>query len=94
MSCCGNHCFSTYHPEVKLIDGNKYIEVCFPNKRRRLCVIKDIKGKTIADKINAYWKTEKPNDKRNPHNPDLWVIWNPHNKNINNEFAMMVSRNN
>ena len=46
MSCCGNHCFSTYHPEVKLIDGNKYIEVCFPNKRRRLCVVKNIKGKT------------------------------------------------
>lgn len=72
MSCCGNHCRSNNHEEIKSPYGKLYIAICDKNSNSQIqCEVVNPFGKLLSEKVNAPWKSEIPNDKRDFLNPNL-----------------------
>ena len=78
MTCCGNHCRNTIHKEIRSPYGKLYIEICDQNSHNQIqCEVVNPFGKLLSEKVNAPWKDEIPNDKRDFLNPNLWKIITP-----------------
>ena len=75
MTCCGNHCRNTIHKEIRSPYGKLCIEICDQYSHSQIeCEVVNPFGKLLSEKVNAPWKNEIPNDKRDFINPNLWKI--------------------
>jgi hypothetical protein len=72
MSCCGNHCRNSIHIEIYRY-GKLFLHICDKNSNNQIsCEVVNPFGKLIAEKVNAPWKDEIPDERRDFENPNLW----------------------
>jgi cellular nucleic acid-binding protein len=85
MTCCGNHCRNTIHLASGSY-GKFYIQICDINSNKQIkCEIVNPTGQLFSEKVNAPWKDEIPNERRDFYNPNLWL----NNPTINNNILSL-----